>query len=356
MVNILKDNKNYKIGGSKITSNREHFEKWKNGELVGPLVIEVSPSYGCNHACIHCGFQQFDAYGKNNIFRQTDNFKKFLDDFKKLGGVEVFFAGNGEPLLNPALPDWFQHGHSIGLDMSLSTNGIPLINKKKMECILPYAKWIRFSVNGGTKEDYSKVHACKEEDYDKIVKVLENCALYKKENKLEVQLIVQYVVYDLNWTSIHQMVDIHKKSGTDQLVFRKVIKDKNEDRVSFTPKIIDELKKIDGGENVVVRWKTFEEQDDSLRWKKCYGINFRINMDHTGELNTCNRNLFKNSRFGNINEQSFIDIWKSERRKKMYKEIEDQIDLPDCARFCQTSFDNMIIEQELDSQSLNKDG
>ena len=83
-----------------------------------------------------------------------------------------------------------------------------------------------------------------------------------------------------------------------------------------------------------------------------YGINFRINMDHKGDLITCNRNLFKNSKFGNIHEQSFIDIWNSEQRKKIFKAIEDQIGIPDCARFCQTSFDNMIIEQELRNESL----
>ena len=140
--------------------------------------------------------------------------------------------------------------------------------------------------------------------------------------------------------------------GTDQLVFRKVIKDPGEDRVNFNPRIMDELKKIDGEKDVVIRWKTFEKQDDTLRWKKCYGINFRINMDHKGDLNTCNRNLFKNSKFGNIHEQSFIDIWNSEKRKKMFRAIEDQVGIPDCARFCQTSFDNMIIEQKLRNESL----
>jgi radical SAM protein with 4Fe4S-binding SPASM domain len=234
----------------------------------------------------------------------------------------------------------------------MSTNGVPLINKKKMEGIMPYAKWIRFSVNGGTKEDYSNVHACDEADFERLVQVLDNCAKYKKENKLDVQLIIQFIIYDLNWTSIQQIVDIHKKVGTDQLVFRKVIKDPGEDRVNFNPRIMDELKKIDGEKDVVIRWKTFEKQDDTLRWKKCYGINFRINMDHKGDLNTCNRNLFKNSKFGNIHEQSFIDIWNSEKRKKMFRAIEDQVGIPDCARFCQTSFDNMIIEQKLRNESL----
>jgi len=348
---MLEDNKDYKIGGSKITSNMEHFQKWKKGENVGPLVIEVAPTYGCNHGCIHCGFQQFDPYGPNSMFKQTDHFKKFLEDFRSLGGVEVFFAGNGEPTLNPALPEWFQYGHRIGLDMTMSTNGVPLINKNKMEGILPYAKWIRFSVNGGTKEDYAKVHACSEDDFDRLVKVLENGAKFKRDNNLDLQLIIQFIVYDLNWTSIKEIVDIHKKVGTDQLVFRKVIKDPNEHRVHFNPRIIDELKKIEGEKDVVVRWKTFAQQDESLRWKKCYGINFRINMDHNGDLITCNRNLFKNSRFGNIHKQSFIEIWNSQLRKDMYKAIEDQIGIPDCARFCQTSFDNMLIEEELNRES-----
>ena len=346
MTNLIKDNNNYKIGGSKITSNMDHFEKWKKGMNVGPLVIEVSPTYGCNHGCLHCGFQQFDPYGANNIFKQTDNFKRFLSDFKSLGGVEVFFAGNGEPLLNPELPDWFQNGYNVGLDMSMSTNGVPFINRKKMEGILPFAKWIRFSVNGGTKEDYSKVHACSEKDFERLIQVLKNCATFKKDNDLDVQLIIQFIVYDLNWKSMQNIVDIHNEVGTDQLVFRKVIKDPSEERVHFNPNIMGELKKIKEENGVVIRWKSFGKQDDSLRWSKCSGINFRINMNHKGDLITCNRNLFKKSSFGNINEKSFIDIWNSNYKKKMFKAIEDQIGMPDCARFCQTSFDNTLIEQE----------
>ena len=55
----------------KIENNMDHFEEWKRGKNVGPLVIEVAPTYGCNHGCIHCGFQQFDPYGANNIFKET---------------------------------------------------------------------------------------------------------------------------------------------------------------------------------------------------------------------------------------------------------------------------------------------
>jgi len=332
-----------KIGGSKLTSHREHFQKWLNGENPGPMVIEVGATYGCNQKCIHCGFRQYKEYSKKKDFLETkEDFERFLDDFYELGGIEVYFAGNGEPLLNPHLPQWIKYGKQIGLDMSMSTNGM-LLNEKKIKEILPYSKWIRFSVNGGNKETYSKVHQCSLNSFEKLVNNLKVAVKYKKDHDLDVKLTIQFVCFEPNWESTKRLVDIHHEIGTDLLIIRGVItKVETQESLKIKQQIGEKLREFEGEDNVEIRWNSFQKEIVQS-WDKCYGINFRINMNHLGDLTTCNRNSIKKSVFGNIHKKRFRDIWNSEIKKKLFYEIEEQIGKPQCEHLCQARYDNLFI-------------
>ena len=163
------NNKNDRVknGGSKLTTNKEVFHKWIKKEDTGPLVIEVGVTYGCNQDCVHCSFQQFKKYDHYD-FIHRESFLDFLDDFKEMGGIEVYFAGNGEPLLHPNICEFFEYGNKIGLDMSMSTNGVPL-TQEMAERILPNAKWINISISGGNVKTYSKIHKCPDSEFYEVI-------------------------------------------------------------------------------------------------------------------------------------------------------------------------------------------
>lgn len=342
-----------KIGGSKLIDNIHPLQRWIASHNPGPLVVEVSASYGCNHNCMHCGFQQLSPYSRKRHFLDPAVFKKFLCDFKTLGGLEIYFAGNGEPLLNRSLPEWIKYGKEIGLNMTVSTNGV-LLGKTKIRSILPYVKWIRFSVNGGDRETYVKAHRCHEQDFDKLVRNLESAVKYRNYNELTTNLIIQFLIYELNWKSIRGILDIHKRIGTDLLIFRNVaVEDgKKSDQIRY---IMDRLKEMEGEEKVEIRWDTFKEMDDELTWDKCYGINFRTNMDDKGNLFTCYRHLYKNSIYGNIHNKSFIEIWQSSYKRELFSIIEQGREIPICKKWCQAIYDNLFIRDHLNALSKEEE-
>lgn len=344
---MTQDTMKIKIGGSKIKDNISYLENWRKGNNPGPLVVEIGPVYGCNHSCEHCGFQKYSlsytGYKFYNFFTDSDILKKFLDEFKYLGGIEVYFAGYGEPLLNPLLTEWIQYGHKIGLSIALSTNGV-LLNDKKISDILPFLSWIKFSINGGNKTIYTKVHRCKNYDFEKLLHNLEQVVNYRNSNKLNTKLVIQFLTYNLNWQSIPDILNIHKNIGTDLLTFRNVVlKDKN---LFYFKNIIDFLKEIDG-EKIDIRWDSFQEIGKNLNWKKCYGINFRTNLDHRGNLFTCCRHFLTNSIYGNIHKDSFVKIWNSEHKKKIFAEVEQGYEKNGCMKWCGSLFDNIFIENYL---------
>jgi len=259
-----------------------------------------------------------------------------------MGGQEVFYAGRGEPLLNPHIPDLCRHGHELGLSNVMSSNGVPL-GARKMAEMMQYMKWVRFSVNGGDPDTYGLVHKCSPRDFEKLERNLAAAVEFKHKMGLDAQLIIQFIIYDLNYKSLQGAIDLHKRVGTDRLVFRNVIEHDGQNRP-----LIEEIRQIlvdiDPDETVDVRWETFDVVTVGAAWSKCHGINFRCNLDENGNVYTCTRNNIKKSIIGNIAEQRFRDIWESQRKKDVFAEIEPGDFIPMCGRWCDVSKDNVFLE------------
>lgn len=336
------------IGGSKLSNHQEHLSAWFEGRSPGPLVVEVAATHGCNHDCVHCGFQQFSPYTDEKTFINSEAFKRFVKDFKALGGIEIYFAGNGEPLLNQSLEECIRFVNGNGLDVTLSTNGI-LLTEQRFDGVLPFTKWIRFSVNGGNKKTYSKVHKCDESDFDILIKNIRGAVEYRASENLNVRLIIQFIAYEPNWKSLKEIVKEHHNLGTDLLIIRNATF-RNGKGSNPPAYIIDALKEIEGSDKVQVRWETFG-QEKELKWSRCYGINFRSNLDDRGNLFTC---FSRDCTYGNINQTGFADIWRSIQKKEVFARVEQGGDIPMCKNWCPTAYDNVHIENYIERINNNE--
>ncbi|MBI2565689.1 MAG: radical SAM protein [Candidatus Schekmanbacteria bacterium] len=329
-------------GGGRLADNVQHARRWLAGEPTGPLTIEVGPTRGCNHNCVHCGFQQYDPYGQRLSLLDCEAFLRFLDDFRALGGQEVYFAGNGEPLLNPALPEWVRHGAELGLEMALSSNGIPLTAARGCQ-ILPFMSWIRFSVNGGTADVYADVHRCRPADFSRLERNISAAVRFRNASDLAVRLALQFIVYELNWGTIAGIVAFHGRCGTDELVFRGVISRAGA-APTLPPAVRQALQEAQAAPGVRVRWETFDPAGPAS-WSTCRAINLKTNMDDQGNLITCNRNLLKNSIYGNIHARPFREIWLgSVEKQKLFSEVCTGQDIEHCGKWCQVAYDNALLD------------
>ena len=328
------------IGGSKLESHFSHFQKWIDGLFPGPLVVEVAATHGCNHNCIHCGFQQFSRFRNEISFLPSLPFKRFIDDFADMGGDEIYFAGNGEPLLNKNIDEWMYYILEKKIGCTLSTNG-QLFTQERIEKILPATRWIRFSVNGGNPATYAKVHQCQLDDFYNLTQNLARAVAWRNKYNIGVQLVIQSLIYDVNQDSVMDLVAEHSKIGTDLLILRNVTFKGKQDPAP-SKKVMQVLKEAEKFPRVQVRWETYGMNPSKNHWEHCYGINFRTNMDHQGNLFAC---FCPNSIYGNIQEQSFRDIWSSAQKKKFFELIESGLYIPICKYWCPTGYDNIFIEQ-----------
>ncbi len=314
---------------------------------AGPVSVEVGPVNGCNHECLHCGYTQlFDESRANQIIPRTEVFYRFLDDFKQLGGKEVFFAGSGEPTLHPDLFDWSDYGHKLGLLMQLSTNGIAFTDKKK-EIAVKSMQWIRFSVNGGDADTYARVHVTDIKDFDRLKSNLKDMVSIRNSTGAECRLIMQIALFEANYKSFDALVDLFNESGADQLVVRRARFQDNADEWIPDSKFARKLREYDTVENIQVRWDCFSENESIKKWERCLAPNFKTHMDYNGKLMACVNPDSYSYIYGNICEDRFKDIWFSERKKEIFKAVESLGAKLNCYNLCGIARDNRYINNTI---------
>jgi radical SAM protein with 4Fe4S-binding SPASM domain len=84
--------------------------------------ITISLSLSCNQSCKHCWVSAGEATADEIT---DDEIRSILRQARELGAVHVKFTG-GEPLLRPGLVDLLQFAYTLGMRISLETNGTAL--------------------------------------------------------------------------------------------------------------------------------------------------------------------------------------------------------------------------------------
>jgi radical SAM protein with 4Fe4S-binding SPASM domain len=262
----------------------------------------------------------------------------------KKGVKSVMFAGEGEPLLFKNLDLIVEHCSKVGIDTSLTTNFVPL-NKKNIERCIENCSWIKVSLNAGTASSYAKIHQTKELDFERVINNLEYALQYKKEKNLECTVGVQMLLLPENKDEAVILAQKCKDIGVDYLVikpysqhlFSETTKYENID-YSQMMNIEKDLEIFnDDNFNVVFRANTMQKYVEKKQpYSKCYSTPFfwgYIAAD--GKVFGCSAYLGdENFCYGNIYENSFEEIWESDKRKASYNFVQNELDIKNCRVNC----------------------
>ncbi|WP_455757106.1 radical SAM protein [Sulfurimonas sp.] len=314
---------------------------WQKLKKVYPVYVEVSPYGGCNHRCTFCAL---DYMGYENIGLEFDVLKSTLSNMAENGVKSVMFAGEGEPLLFKDLDLIVEHCSNIGIDTSLTTNFVP-INKKNIERCIDNCSWIKVSLNAGTAKSYAEIHQTKEIDYDRVISNLKYAIKYKTEHNLKCTVGVQMLLLPENEAEAKILAQTCKDIGVDYLVIKPYSQHLSSDthkyeNIDYSQMMYleDELKNI-SNENfhVIFRANTMQKYIEKKQpYSTCHSTPFfwaYIAAD--GKVSGCSAYLGKDEFcYGNIYENSFSDIWESEKRELSYNYIQNDLDIKNCRVNC----------------------
>lgn len=331
---------NFRQDGHKLHHHVARVNEWLQGGNTVPVYIETSPSGACNHRCRFCG-KDFMDYRKR--FLDTGMFMDRLAEMGRLGVKSIMHAGEGEPLLHPDLEVFVRHGKESGIDQAVNTNGV-LLTPDRAEKLLPYCEWIRVSLDAGSAETHEKLHRAKKGDYAQILSNLAEAARMRRERGWRCTLGVQMLLLPENRDEIAPLAEQLKPLGVDYLSVKPYSQHPQSRTEQYSDISYAEDVKMRGavealgapGFSVTFRAQAMQKWDSGERpYKRCYAMRFWTYIDAGADVwGCCNHLNDDRFYFGNLNTNTFQEVWDGERRMKALAWVENEMDTCQCRVNC----------------------
>ena len=338
----------YRIDSHKLVYHIPRVYDWLKGEDIFPIYMEISPVGSCNHRCVFCAY---DFIGYPNRKLDCDRLLAFIDEAKEAGVKSLLYAGEGEPLLHPDIEKFIIHSKNSGIDVGLFTNG-QLLREGLAEAILPLLTFVRFSFNGGTKDNYADLHKVKPDIFGRVVANMKIASEIKEKKALDVDIGVQYVLLPENVDYLIDAVKMIKDTGVDYFVIKPFVQqsDLQSYRIAepldldSIEHILNEAESLSSEDFIVIARRESFEGYGKRKYKHCYGTSFVSVMNSAGDLATCLPYWDKDDFiFGNIYKSELGDIWHEKRRKKIKEYLEKELNVQECPPNCRPNSINEFL-------------
>ena len=163
--------------------------------LDTPYLIQIFPVYACNFRCSYCihsvnvkkrGFISDKKYMDFELYQKTvDDLKQFPQKIKMLR-----FAGTGEPLLHPQLPEMIRYAADMDIAESIDvvTNGSLLTQELSDQLINTGLSRLRISIQGVSSKRYREI-AGVDISVENFIENIRYFFEHKKKTKLYIKTI-----------------------------------------------------------------------------------------------------------------------------------------------------------------------
>ncbi len=315
--------------------------KWEQIKDIYPIYIEISPMGACNHRCTFCSV---DYLSHDTGKQRYDILEQRIKEMGELGVKSIMFAGEGEPSLWKPLPDLLDACARFGIDTSMTTNMVPFTDKNS-EIFVKNCKWIKASINAGTAKDYGKVHQTKQEEFKKVLGNFKKCVDIREREQYDCTLGGQMVLLPENKDGAVNLAKKLRDIGADYLVIKPYTQNKHgisrkyeglqyDDMLSLSQLLKEcETKTF----KVIFRAHAMNKlKSEGLPYSTCYSTpNFWGYIMADGGVYTC-QTFANDKRFcvGNINRQTFQEIWQSKEREEQLSFMLNDLDISECRKNC----------------------
>lgn len=336
-------------------------DSWDKAKKIYPIYWEITTSAACQHRCTFCST---DAIGYPTILMDAPILIERMKEAKTLGVKSVMFAGTGEPLVHKRIPDICAGAKDAGLDYAFTTNGALLSDKLGLpKKGLLGATWIKISMNAGTKDTYAKVHRTDERDWDVVWRGIKSLIATRNTTGAKTTIGVQCVILPENAYEMGFLAQRCIDEGVDYLVLKPY--SQATFMLSHTYENIDYMAMRDFLQGVAqMSTKEFQviyrhnamtnEITKKHGFDKCRATPFMwVYSMADGRVFTCSAHLLdKRFCIGNLNENTFQEIWEGEKRRENW-ELMREFDIKQCRLSCRMAGPNKYMQQLVSQQHIN---
>jgi len=339
----------FRIDSHKLMFHPKRVADWLAGGPIYPLYAEISPSGACNHRCTFCALDYMEYKPR---FLKAEVLKERLTEMGRLGLKSVMYGGEGEPFLHKDIGEIIVHTKRSGIDVGITTNGV-LLTKKLAEQVLGSTAWIKVSLNAGCAETYAKVHRTKTDDFERVFQNLSDAVRIKQETGATCTLGVQTLLLPENAQEVQLLAEKAKETGLRYIVVKPYSQHHKShtrtyegvDYAQFAHLKEKLARYQDSGFSVIFREQTMKKMKRTVRgYDRCLALPFWSYIDSGGNVWGCSAYLGDDRfRYGNINEQTFEQIWTGELRKKNLRLVAQELDPEECRMNCRMDDINLYL-------------
>ncbi|RJQ27209.1 radical SAM protein [Candidatus Parcubacteria bacterium] len=291
---------------------KKMFNKLIKNRRRKPKQVVIETTNTCNLNCPFClvGMQNelINAHGSvsHNLMTRdfgmmsVETFSKVRNELKNFGIKKAFLHFQGEPFLNKNTPDFAKQLKDDGLWVGIFTNGQAFKNNTIENTVSSEIDLIRFSIDGASEETYQKnrVGGRFSNAYNNMRKVVK--AHQGKKTRIE-------------WQFLPLKNNEHEVAKAQELA--------NEIGVHFFTKSF----RVTDPEIAPIN----EKYQVIYLKKPCTDIYLQLGIYWNGDVVPCCYDVDGKEIMGNINSQSLLAIWNSEKYKLFRKKVDTFDKYPD---------------------------
>lgn len=339
---------NIRMDSHKLVFHPKRVAEWLDGKHIYPLEIEIGLSGACNHRCIFCAV---DYLGYQPNFLDGSLAEKNLRDLAEHGLKSVIYSGEGEPLLHPRAPEIFLATKRLGIDAALATNGVLLTEEVSEACLSAFT-WIRFSIAAATEQTYRKIQRGKDGDFSRVLENLQAAVKTKRDQHLATTLGAQLLLLPDNAGDAMPLARILREIGMDYLTVKPFSQHpsslaRREVDYSAARDLAKELKTLETESfRIHFRQQSIANVSQEKTYDRCYALPFMTHIDAKGDVFPCvafvgNKDLC----YGNLYENSFVEIWESEKTAKIMETFSGEFLKHHCRKACRLDEMNKYLHE-----------
>lgn len=288
---------------SRVSDNREKLQDVI--PLNTPFLINIEPNDKCNFKCKFCPTSDLKLMqatnGRNYGSMNFDLYKKVIDDITEFdNNIKMLYLYNqGEPLLNPYLPDMIKYAKdSKHIDkISITTNASLLNEELSLKIIEGGLDKIEISIEGINAKQYFDIANVKI-NFDKFV----NNIKFLYDNKKQLYIYIKIIGNNLLESEKAEFYNIFG-SMSDAVFIERA----NSVWNNFEIKGINFLnQKTHYGEEV--KYKNV-----------CPQIFYSMVVNSNGMVSPCCVDWERKLIIGDANYEKIKDIWNGEKLRKLQK-------------------------------------
>jgi MoaA/NifB/PqqE/SkfB family radical SAM enzyme len=352
----------FNLGATKIAWYRDRVETLKRAidsggippsseNRVAPITIDMALTQKCFYSCKFCyaGLQQnpSEPFG-------WEHFERFLDDCVEIGhkpgeGVKgISLVSDGESLDSPFYYDFIAKGRENGIAMASGTN-FRNLDKSKLPGLVGKDRltYLRVNFEAGEAEAYAQIMGVKPEDFHNVVNNIREAVRIKNDERSDTTIGLQMVLMPQYADQVIPLALLGRELGVDYTVIKhcgddaegRLGVDYDWYRSDFAVELLKVAEALSTKDHSVqARWHKMKTGGDRS-YNRCFGTPLQLQMSGAGIVAPCGsffHDRYKERHIGRIDEQTFKDLWNSERYWEVLMALQQPGFNPqtDCTQLC----------------------